>query len=140
MKSKLAAIFFFFVTSFFAYAGKPNAPKLVEGSILVNAEQALRIVLQSPKIIIIDSRHAEEFAKGHIEGAVNLLDTSTNENNLNKLVPDKTTPLLFYCNGENCLRSANAARNAVNAGYQKVYWFRGGWVEWQRSKMPVAKQ
>lgn len=140
MKPKLLLIFFLYVVSFFAVAGKPTAPKLVEGTVLVSAEQALEIILRNPNIIIIDSRHVEEFSKGHIEGAINLLDTNTNAVNLHKLAPVKTLPLLFYCNGEHCLRSANAARNAVDAGYNRVYWFRGGWVEWQRRKMPIAKQ
>lgn len=139
MKSKLLIALFSLCMSFPAFADKPLAPPSVSGTTLVNAEQALEVILASPKIVIIDSRHAEEFAKGHIEGAISLLDTDTTAKSLGKHVSDKNTPILLYCNGERCMRSSNAATIAVNAGYSKIYWFRGGWMEWMEKKMPVSK-
>lgn len=139
MKSKFLFAFFSLFLCFPAFADKPLAPPSISGTTLVNAEQALEIILASSKIVIIDSRHAEEFAKGHIEGAISLLDTDTSAKSLAKYIHDKNTPILLYCNGERCMRSSNAATTAVKAGYTKIYWFRGGWSEWVEKKMPVSK-
>lgn len=122
-----------------AAADKPLAPDTVPGTILVNAEQAVVAIQTTPHMVIIDARLGEEHAKGHIPGAVNLLDTDMTEAALSRVAPDRTTPLLFYCNGERCLRSSNAAVRAVSWGYGTVYWFRGGWQEWLHKELPVAR-
>ena len=58
---------------------------------------------------------------------------------LSHLAARPDTPLLFYCNGERCLRSSHAAKMAVNWGYTRVYWFRGGWQEWLDKQLPVTR-
>lgn len=139
MRSKLAFALFLLHLAFPVLADKPIAPDSVPGTTLVSAEQTVELILANPKLVIIDSRHAEEFAKGHIDGAVNLLDTDTSPETLAKHLASKDAPVLLYCNGERCLRSSNAAKIAVKAGYKKVYWFRGGWMEWLEKKMPIAQ-
>lgn len=139
MRSRLALALFLLHFAFPTLADKPLAPDSVPGTLRVSAEQVVELILSSPKLVAIDSRHADEFAKGHIEGAINLLDTDTTPESLARHTHGKDIPVLFYCNGERCLRSSNAAKTAVSAGYRKVYWFRGGWTEWVEKKMPMAK-
>ena len=139
MRSRLALALFLLHFAFPALADKPLAPDSVPGTTRVSAEQAVELILANPKMAIIDSRLPEEFVKGHIEGAINLLDTDTSPETLAIHLANKNVSMLLYCNGERCLRSSNAAKIAVNAGYRKVYWFRGGWIEWVEKKMPVAK-
>lgn len=137
MRSRLAFTLLLLSFTLPALADKPIAPNSVSGTVLVNAEQTVDLILAYPMLAVIDSRHADEFAKGHIEGAINLLDTHTTAKTLAQFVHGKDIPVLFYCNGERCLRSSNAARIAVDLGYKKVYWFRGGWKEWTDKQMPV---
>lgn len=138
MRSRLALAIFLLHFAFPALADKPLAPDSVPGTTRVSAEQSVELILANPRLVIIDSRHVEEFAKGHIEGAINLLDTDTTPETLAIHLASKNVPMLLYCNGERCLRSSNAAKTAVTAGYKKVYWFRGGWMEWAEKKMPIA--
>lgn len=135
-KLSLALLLLSFCTT--ALAEKPVAPQSVPGTTRVGAEQVVELILSNPKLKVIDSRHSEEYAKGHIEGAISLLDSEMTPALLAKHVAGKDAPVLFYCNGERCLRSSNAARKAVAWGYAKVYWFRGGWQEWVEKKMPVT--
>ncbi|MDP2829999.1 MAG: rhodanese-like domain-containing protein [Sulfuricellaceae bacterium] len=122
-----------------AAADKPVAPAEISGATGVSAEKLVDLLASTPQLVMIDSRRQEEFEKGHIEGAVNLLDTDMTQAKLARLVSSSSTPVLFYCNGERCLRSTNAARLALQWGYHKVYWFRGGWKEWGDKNMPVAR-
>ena len=39
-------------------------------------------------------------------------------------------PVVFYCQGAQCWESYNAALRAINLGYSKVYWYRGGVYSW----------
>jgi len=121
------------------HAERPLVPERVEGTTRVSAEQVVELINTLPGLVILDSRHSEEFAKGHIEGAINLLDTHMQQADLKRLAPKRDTPLLFYCNGERCARSSNAASKAVGWGYRKIYWFRNGWQEWSAKHLPVAK-
>ena len=45
------------------------------------------------------------------------------DNNLNM-------PLVFFCQGAKCWESYNAVLRALNLGYTKVYWYRGGIASW----------
>jgi rhodanese-related sulfurtransferase len=122
-----------------AWAEKPFAPDTVAGTTRITAETVIDLAGALPNLVIIDNRHAEEFAKGHIEGAINLLDTELRRANLTRLAPRTDTPLLFYCNGERCLRSSHAAKMAVGWGYTRIYWFRGGWQEWMNKQLPITR-
>ena len=122
-----------------AWAEKPFAPESIAGTTRVTAETVVDLVGSLPDLVIIDNRHAVEFEKGHIEGAVNLLDTNLQRADLARLAPGLDKPLLFYCNGERCLRSTHAAHMAVEWGYKRVYWFRGGWQEWLDKQLPVTR-
>ena len=114
------------------------APESIEGVKIVTAEQLIELLLNSSEIVLIDTRLEEEFKMGHIEGAINILDTIINEEDLAIRAEDTNSPIAFYCNGIRCLRSSNAARKAVDWGYQNIYWFRGGWTEWKEKHYPAS--
>ena len=120
--------------------GKPFAPESIEGVVIVTAEEAIELILDHPDMPIIDSRKKTEYVKGHIEGAVSLLDTEMTEADLATIVPEKDTTILFYCNGVRCLRSSNAIAKAKEWGYTSLVWFRGGWKEWSDKRLPVVTQ
>jgi len=126
----------FFSAGLFA-AEKPYAPASIPGAIIVSAEEVVELTLSRPELVIIDSRKKSEYSKGHIEGAVNLLNTDTRREDMAALCPDKTTPIVFYCNGIRCLRSSDAIHKAMGWGYRNVFWFRGGWREWADKRLPV---
>ena len=46
-------------------------------------------------------------------------------------------PVIFACNGAECWKSYKSCVAAVNAGYQQVFWFRGGFPEWVARGYPV---
>ena len=48
--------------------------------------------------ILLDTRSADAFAEGHIDGAVNLNFSDFTDEKLAKVIGDKTTRILIYCN------------------------------------------
>ena len=121
-----------------AASDKPIAPETIDSVTIVSAEQAIDLILANEDMPIIDSRKNAEYVKGHIEGAVSLLDTEMTEQDLLAIAPDKNARILFYCNGVRCLRSTNAIRKAIQWGYTDLVWFRGGWKEWSDKRLPVV--
>jgi len=59
---------------------------------------------------------------------------------LEKVAPDKSGPILFYCNGTRCKRSTDAIRKAQKWDYTNLIWFRGGWKEWTDKRLPAVTE
>lgn len=77
---------------------------------------------------IIDVRTPEEYAEGHIQGALNINVKSeafvTEIENLSK-----SDTLLVYCRSGR--RSLYAAQVMVSFGFQKIYDLEGGFLNWE---------
>lgn len=52
----------------------------------------------------------------------------------------KDRPMVFYCQSTQCWMSYNAALRAINLGYTKVLWYRGGVEAWQQAGLPFGGQ
>ena len=115
-------------------------PEQIPGVKRVDAEAVIDLAAKLPKLIIIDSRVAGDRKMGYIENSVSLPDAKTNCKSLAKIIPAKTMPVLFYCNGVKCGRSVVATRIALQCGYQDIYWFRGGFEEWRAKQFPFLNE
>lgn len=123
---------------------KPDlSPQEIKGIPKVSAEEVFALFEKIPGLIIIDSRLAtgpsSGRANGFIEGSISLPDIKTDCASLAKAIPKKNAPSLFYCNGPKCGRSAKAIQIALKCGYSNIYWFRGGFEEWQQKGYPYVK-
>ena len=91
-----------------------------------------------PGTIILDSRSAEAYAMGHIEGAINVNFSDFTEEKLAAVIPSKDTRILIYCNNNFeddvapvMLKSAPLALNVptfINLygyGYRNVFELKG---------------
>ena len=89
---------------------------------------------RSENVVILDVRKADEFAEGHIKGAI-LIDQFQSdfiEQAKAKLPIDKT--IAVYCRSGR--RSANAAGKLADVGYKCVN-LKGGIIAWKEANMPV---
>lgn len=128
------------VNSAWANQEKEEIVTHIPGVNKVNAEELIELAGQVPELLIIDSRIVSDRAQGHIEGSHSLPDVDTDCTSLAGVIPDKNHPTLFYCNGPKCGRSANAAQIAKQCGYTNLYWFFGGFEEWQAKNYPYIKK
>lgn len=116
------------------------SPEDIPGTIKVDAEGVLDLVEKVAGLVIVDSRIRQDRLQGYIEGSLSLPDVETDCKSLAAVIPRKSTPVLFYCNGPKCGRSVHASRQALGCGYSRVYWFRGGFEEWTRKNYPYVKK
>ena len=131
------ASIFLLLSSGLSAEQKPYAPDSIPDVTIVSAEEAIEMILANPDLVVIDSRKKTEYQKGHIEGAINILNTRLKREDLERISPDKSSEILFYCNGKRCLRSSDSIKKAKAWGYNKLIWFRGGWKEWTEKRLPV---
>jgi len=114
---------------------KWRSPESVEGANTTGLSQAKQLFDEGA--VFIDARNPGLYAKGHIPGAYHLdFKNGFDESALSGLVA-RDRPVVIYCSGVKCSRSYRASAKAVDWGYSKVHYFRGGIVEWQQSRYPV---
>lgn len=114
-------------------------PATISRAVNVNAEELIDLAENVPNLVIIDSRVAPDRINGYIEGSISLPNTETNCTTLAKVVKTLDAPVVYYCNGPKCGRSAKAIKVALDCGYTKSYWYRGGFEEWKDKNYPYIR-
>ena len=92
----------------------------------ITPEQAKSIMDTESDYIIIDARTDEEFAEGHIKGAI-LIPEYEIADRAEKELKDKDALILVYCRSGR--RSKIASEELVKLGYTNVKEF-GGIIDW----------
>ena len=69
ISSAIAVVFSLFVFSTTVWAEKPFAPDKLQGTIRVDAEETVELIVNTPNLVIVDSRKEIEFSKGAISTA-----------------------------------------------------------------------
>ncbi|TMH31416.1 MAG: sulfurtransferase [Betaproteobacteria bacterium] len=120
-------------------------PSQLPGATIVTAVEV--VGLQQKGVPVIDVRLVKEYHEKHIRGAISIpygekslkdvaFDPAMDEwAGPDKL--DKNQPVIFHCNGPECWKSYKAAKVGLSKGFKTVYWFRGGFPEWDGNGLPV---
>jgi rhodanese-related sulfurtransferase len=88
------------------------------------------------KFVLVDVREDNEWANGHLPGAVHL-GKGIIERDIEQRVPDTSAKVILYCGGG--FRSALAGDNLQKMGYTNVESMDGGWRGWVEAGLPTAK-
>ena len=93
----------------------------------ITADEAVLMMAEEQGYIILDVRRADEFAEGHIPGAINVANESIGTDEISEL-PDKNRLIMVYCRSGR--RSKEAAEKLVKLGYTNIVEF-GGIIDWK---------
>lgn len=108
-----------------AYLGPEDTEQLTRDELLAR--------IKNGSAVVIDVRPAEEWAAGHIPGALSVpLDDLMNR--LDEL--PEGTEIVAYCRGTNCVLAHDAARLLVAHGYHATRLI-DGMLEWRLADLPV---
>jgi L-ascorbate metabolism protein UlaG (beta-lactamase superfamily)/rhodanese-related sulfurtransferase len=88
-------------------------------------------------VVILDVRKADEFAEGHIKGAVLIDQFQSDFVELAQAKLPKEKTIAVYCRSGR--RSANAAGRLADVGYKCVN-LKGGIIAWKEAEMPVTNE
>jgi rhodanese-related sulfurtransferase len=86
--------------------------------------------------VLVDTREDNEWAAGHVAGAVHL-SKGIIERDIETKIPDVETKLILYCGGG--FRSALVAENLQRMGYTNAISLDGGWRALKESGLPLEK-
>jgi rhodanese-related sulfurtransferase len=94
-------------------------------------QDTVRKWLDDSDVIIIDARWKRDYLLGHIDNAINIepdQNEETIQNSLSHLSYNKK--IIIYCQSESCPYADNTAKKLQALGYDNVYHYKKGWVDW----------
>jgi len=103
----------------------PSSSK--DGYRQISMDEAVKMMRDEKDYIILDVRRPDEYAEGHIPGAINVPNEDIGTAEIAEL-PDKSQLILVYCRSGR--RSKEASEKLVKLGYTNVVEF-GGILDWK---------
>ena len=88
------------------------------------------------KPLLLDVRSPQEFAEGHVEGAINIPFNDLRKR-VGELGEDKAREVVVYCRSGK--RASFAERDLRKMGFSAVLHLKGDMLGWQRDGRPIAK-
>ena len=110
---------------FLSSCGAPGSSSL--GYRQISMDKAVKMMKDEKNYIILDVRRPDEFAEGHIPGAINVPNEEIGSADIAEL-PDKSQLILVYCRSGR--RSKEASEKLVKLGYTNIVEF-GGINDWK---------
>jgi rhodanese-related sulfurtransferase len=101
-----------------------------------NVAAVKRRIDAGEKFLLVDVREDNEWAQGHVPGAVHL-GKGIIERDIEARVPDTGAKVVLYCGGG--FRSALVADNLQKMGYTNIESMDGGWRGWLEAGLPTTK-
>jgi phage shock protein E len=102
------------------------------------SQQELLTLMATPasKTVVLDVRTAEEFAAGHIAGAINISHEQINDN-LAKIIAFKDQTVVVHCRSGR--RAVSAENDLRAAGFSDLRHLEGDIKGWQAADLPLVK-
>ncbi len=111
-----------------ASAGAPTPPAKGEEVYPTMAWPEIEAAVKAGATLV-DARSAEQYAAGHIPGAINV--PTDDDAAMTRLPADKTALLVFYCGGPACNARTKCATKVQALGHTKLAQYKGGYPEWR---------
>src|SRR5664280_2568226 len=102
----------------------------------ISAAKLTALRKEDPTLVLVDVREDNEWSKQRIAGAIHV-GRGVLELNIESRVPQKSTPIVVYCQGGG--RSAVAADVLGKMGYTNVSSLAGGLAAYGAAGLPVDK-
>jgi len=120
----LAAVIY---TTFKSLTSKVKVITRGEATRLINKEDA----------VVVDIRQRDDFRKGHIASAMNLLPADIKASHVGELDKHKAKPVIVV--DGNGLSAQESATALTNAGFEQVYVLKEGVAGWSGENLPLVR-
>lgn len=101
------------------------------------SRQEVNQKLEANEAVLVEVLAADKYADFHLPGAVNVPLDDDFEVQIQETIPDKSAPVVVYCYDTECQASEKAAQRMEALGYQNVYDYEAGKVDWKEAGLPV---
>lgn len=102
----------------------------------IDREQLERM-MEEDVVTLVEVLDQSQYSKFHLPNAINVPLSGDFDREIQSAVPDKTHPVAVYCMDENCDASPKAAQRMEALGYERVYDYMPGKMDWKNAGLPV---
>jgi rhodanese-related sulfurtransferase len=135
----IAALFAICTAGYGAAADKTPQQMVQEAKTAIHEvtiKDARKMLDAKEKLIVLDVRDSQEFAEGHLPGAMNI-SRGMLEFKVGMLIPDKSAKIIVYCGVD--LRAPLATKTLNDLGYKNAVNMIGGLEVWKAAGYPIVK-
>jgi rhodanese-related sulfurtransferase len=100
-------------------------------------DEAARL-FSSGQAVFVDARSAQDYAQGHIEGAVSIPVFAFVQMFPRTRAQLEGKTIITYCDGEGCTLSQDLADQLKASGLANVFVLKNGWSLWKDAGLPLA--
>lgn len=125
-----------------------TTPRRIEGVTTVGTQELAQMLGSERRPVVVDVTGLYDAVPGSVTlvGAGSAYSDPAKDADLARrisrlltlLAPDKSAPVVIHAAGRDSWRAVNASLRARSAGYEKVFWYRGGPQAWQAADLPTA--
>jgi len=101
--------------------------------------QQLNERLANDDLTLVEVLERKYYRKFHLPGAINVPLGEDFDRRIQEAVPDKNRPVVVYCSDIECEASPKAARRMEDLGYQQVFDYEAGKMDWKEAGLPVER-
>lgn len=94
-------------------------------------------MMEQEAAAVVEVLDEGQFKKFHLPHAINVPLGDDFESEVQDAVPDKHTSVVVYCMDEDCDASPKAAERMEQLGYDRVYDYESGKVDWKDANLPI---
>jgi rhodanese-related sulfurtransferase len=107
------------------------------GAVIVTQEEVVRMIAAGTAPTILDVRTPEEFAEGHVPGAINISHDQLADR-LAEIEASKEDEVIVYCRSGR--RAGIAEQLLLDQGFRNVQHLEGDMLAWLEANRPTEKQ
>lgn len=104
---------------------------------LIDADELIDRVARGEQLLILDVRSEEEFADGHVPGAINIPHGEVGDR-LDEIAARGDLEIVLYC--QSGRRAGIAAGVLREAGYERLLHLDGDMLGWRARQLPVVRE
>lgn len=88
-------------------------------------------------VTLVDVLAPDKYREYHLPEARNVPLDDQFDDGIQQAVPDKSQPVVVYCYDKDCPASPAAARRMDELGYEQVFDYEAGKIDWKTAGLPV---
>lgn len=102
----------------------------------IDREQ-LKQMMDRDAVTLVEVLDENQFNKFHLPGALNVPVSGDFDSDIQDVVPDRHEPVAVYCQDTACDASPRAAKRMTALGYERVYDYEAGKMDWKAGGLPI---
>lgn len=101
------------------------------------ARERVRQVAERHEMTLVEVLGKDQFDEFHLPGAINVPLDEDFDDRIREAVPDKHRGVVVYCHDSECPVSGEAGDRMEEMGYEHVYDYDEGKMDWKQAGLPV---